>query len=320
MFDLENSSRSADSTEESVDLPSPKAEGVEGGWKSTAYGVYVVESNKMSPGDGPDTDSSCLSDDDMDIGETDTDNLFLKLSELEKNQSLQAAATKFKPDHSWINERTETIDDPDTSDVCPEELDTPMANTESDIFPEMPQTSDEPPVSQTPPVLEVPVDTTTPSDTQMEDKCSSPDDISDVEDKSTPVQEDIGVQYHYVKENIPWNPGTVKKQLLDIESKSKEVKAGEDTELGSDDDNKCEPTQADPIADSKPSEDSGILENVIHTPEDTKIATENSEDCQSGDDEKPILKRSASVYEIEDIPLPAGIVKKTTQEIEDRNK
>jgi len=31
-------------------------------------------------------------------------------------------------------------------------------------------------------------------------------------------------------------------------------------------------------------------------------------------------KRPTSVYDIEDIALPAGIVRRTTQEIEDRNR
>lgn len=271
MFDLESSSRSADSTEESLDLPSPKV------IKSTVPGVYVID--KFSPGDGPDTDSSCLSDEDMDIGETDADNPYAS----EKNQ--QTTVPKFKPDHSWIKERTETIDESDAAMEGPEEQD--PSESESIVVSELGGTVSSGPVSQT--------EVSREGETTQPDKPPIPEStVCDEVPEScgtAPPGVELGVRCHYIKENIPWNPGTVKKQLQDIEGKAKETETGEN--------GNAETVEAD-------------------TSEDVMAETSVDPD-PSPQEEQPPLKRSASVYEIEDITLPAGIVKKTTQEIEDRN-
>ncbi|XP_033748878.1 protein phosphatase Slingshot homolog 1-like isoform X2 [Pecten maximus] len=293
MFDPESSSRSADSTEESLDLPSPKVDAIV---KSSVHGVYVIESNKLSPGDGPDTDSSCLSDEDMDIGETDTDNLY---GQSEKNLSQQAA--KFKPDHSWIKERTETIDESDAVVEHPEDQDPLMSGSVTIEESERMVVSEPSPVSQTETVIEAEGDTTQ-SEIPPDTKSADSDDITET-GGAAPSGVELGVRCHYIKENIPWNPGTVKKQLQDFEGKSKEP---QDTETG--DNEEVEPLVSDESEAMAPVEETAPV----------KLSADQDK-AESAEEDKPPLKRSASVYEIEDIALPAGIVKKTTQEIEDRN-
>ncbi|XP_021357881.1 protein phosphatase Slingshot homolog 1-like isoform X2 [Mizuhopecten yessoensis] len=305
MFDLESSSRSADSTEESLDLPSPKADAVV---KSTAYGVYVIESNKLSPGDGPDTDTSSLSEEDMDFGETDTDNLYDKDSQLERDQSQLSAAIKFKPDHSWIKQHAETLDESDAGDEFTDNQDMPMSESVSVDDAEGIVTAEQPIVSETKTSMEA--EDTNSSEIPPDTTPSVADDITDTANAS-PTGVELGVRCHYIKENIPWNPGTVKKQLQDFEGKTKEVQ--EDTDSGNE-----EEVKVDPVAtDFKVSEDAAPAEKVTGTPVNCNTTEQDKVDPEVED--KPPLKRSASVYEIEDITLPAGIVKKTTQEIEDRN-
>ncbi|XP_060077263.1 protein phosphatase Slingshot homolog 1-like [Ylistrum balloti] len=301
IFDLESSSRSADSTEECLDHSSPKVDNIV---KSTGYGVYVIESNKLSPGDGPDTDSSCLSDEDCD--ETDTDNIFGKHSQLEKNQSQQATAVKYKPDRSWIKERAETVDESDAVVGCPEDEDHLIRETISAIHGERTVTAEQPQISPSEIVSKAGGDTTL-SELPPDTKPSVSDDITDNGDMA-PSGVELGVHHHYIKENIPWNPGTVKKQLEDIEGKTKET--SDDPEAGDDGELNMEPL----ATDLKLSPDVSPIKDV--TPSDPST---DQDKVESGEGVKAPLKRSASVYEIEDITLPAGIVRKTTQEIEDRS-
>ncbi|XP_063448998.1 protein phosphatase Slingshot homolog 2-like isoform X2 [Mytilus trossulus] len=157
---------------------------------------------------------------------------------------------------------------------------------------------------------------------------------SDKSRDTTPLS-DLGIHHHYIKENIPWSAGTVKKTKENLEGKSKDV-SGQGSR--SDDiKRKFKDIETSPESshflfdDHVTTTTEGIT--IIVTDESDRLfhpidgVTQSETNVDKVQDEKSAqkdenqdLKRPASVYDLEEISLPAGIVRRTTQEIEDRNR
>ena len=150
---------------------------------------------------------------------------------------------------------------------------------------------------------------------------------------------DEGTGDPYLKENIPWNPGTVLKQKEDIERygsfSGSLPSAGKNTE--SVDSGDVDVTKSIPDDSQEGSSDMAAqqqpvirIESGNQTSEscDTsdqsgKAISETGQSGSSSDNEsgEPASRESRkSVYEEEEIDLPEGIVRKTKMEIEERNR
>lgn len=163
-------------------------------------------------------------------------------------------------------------------------------------------------------------------------------DIANIEDDSalehdkhieTGIFGDFGVKQHYLKENIPWSAGTVKKTKEDIESKAKSV----DSDSGSRPESVSECRQrTDSTSNQKEDVDRKIEEVLTDETKsenwmqaiDGATVTETNVDKihneKSSNEIKNRKQRPTSVYDVEDIHLPPGIVRRTTQEIEEKNR
>ncbi|XP_064613046.1 protein phosphatase Slingshot homolog 1-like isoform X2 [Liolophura sinensis] len=138
-----------------------------------------------------------------------------------------------------------------------------------------------------------------------------------------------GIREHYAKEAIPWNPGTVKKQLEDFEHRIRSTgpESGDTEQTGIGDPPKTlelqpENTLQDNMQTPQTSYSNSYLivpggnSRASSTPQSLEMLTTSSGET-SGELGRT---RPASVYEIEDIPLPVGIVQRTKQEIEEKQR
>ena len=189
---------------------------------------------------------------------------------------------KLKPDESWI--RSESVDDVDAMEGMEEQ----GAETET------PDTKD----SEITEVAEN-VETLGP--------CESSTDVDDSMNTETVEQ--------YMRENIPWRSGTVLKTKQDIEGRNRDGVSGSDQVEGIVILVEGEPYQGEVEGTHR---QSVALEGVTVTESSDSPEMEVGEDSgvvAVGDGKQPV-----SVYEIEDIPLQAGIVRRTTKEIEERSQ
>lgn len=165
---------------------------------------------------------------------------------------------------------------------------------------------------------------------EIEGDCALETDISR---ETTPLS-DLGIHQHYRKENIPWSAGTVKKTKENLEGKSKDVSASSRSD---DNKRKIKDVETSPESSHFSFDDHVTTNNegitIIVTDESDKQfqpiddvtqsetnVDEVQEEKFAQKDEDQDVKRPASVYDLEEISLPAGIVRRTTQEIEDRNR
>lgn len=165
---------------------------------------------------------------------------------------------------------------------------------------------------------------------EIEGDCALETDISR---ETTPLS-DLGIHQHYRKENIPWSAGTVKKTKENLEGKSKDVSASSRSD---DTKRKIKDVETSPESSHFSFDDHVTTNNegitIIVTDESDKQfqpiddvtqsetnVDEVQEEKFAQKDEDQDVKRPASVYDLEEISLPAGIVRRTTQEIEDRNR
>lgn len=138
----------------------------------------------------------------------------------------------------------------------------------------------------------------------------------------------------YERENIPWYPGMVKKQTKDIEKKyNSSVVKKRDSGEGSE-----EKPEEIPISENTQAVEKEIVtEETKNEGETEKVMSDDSESQSDKElirddkvvklevdrgSESPKLSQEMkkSVYEEEEIDLPEGIVRKTTMEIEERNR
>ncbi|KAJ8312496.1 hypothetical protein KUTeg_009869 [Tegillarca granosa] len=306
--DFEISSRSADSTEELLpDNLSPTPDTASGMLK-TASGVYYFKDPIISK---EKTDSDESGEEGVDSG---TDKNFLSLNVgKESTCSIEVPSLpKIKPDRSWIRESS-------TDDLDPgggmENID--QSKMDSVEGAEAVDSSEEGMIYFKAHSAEV------------DDKSKLSDSVflhDATVSESTTDDSPPGID-HYIKENIPWNPGKVKKQKEDLEgkmkdSKSESIDSSDGVIILVDGVPFVDQTSAEKLANKQEVVKSHDQKNGDETDQILKeIKTEKIFLGESSTGEQdPPLRRPASVYEMEDIQLPEGIVKRTTQEIEDRNK
>ena len=187
---------------------------------------------------------------------------------------------KLKPDESWI--RSESIDNVDAKEGTEEQgAETEKLDTKDSEVTEVVEN----------------VETLGP--------CESSTDVDDSVNTETVEQ--------YMRENIPWRSGTVLKTKQDIEGRNRDGASGGDQAEGI-----VILVEGEPYQGEGESRQSVALEGVTVTESSDGPETEMGEDSGVvvvGDGKQPV-----SVYEMEDIPLPAGIVRRTTKEIEERSQ
>jgi len=302
MFDFENSSRSADSTEESVDIPSPKSEG-DSTWKSPSFGVYHVDD--ISPTeDVPETESSDVEEEDVEVScISAAAKKNLTPVEDTSDQPMSSSFLKYKADSSWIKEATE-MDATSQSDSQQDDAEKSLNKHVNIMSAEV--------VDGDSPSIDV-------QNTEASDSNEMPPGGADncEEMVVTPTDKvEVGVAQHYMKENIPWNLGIVKKQTQDIEEKAKETKS---SVTSGDESSQVVILGGELLTESSDSlHDSESNVDTIYS--QVGVSDKESKDVEMKIAEVDEQKRPTSVYDMEDIPLPVGIVRKTTKEIEERNK
>ena len=282
-FDMEigSSSRSADSNEEFYpDLPSPQPEGATGGTKE-----FPVEEC--------DDWESCEEE------ENDSNNL-LMTSKMTLTSNIAP-----KSDTLTSQSRSESNTVPESETVIAQskpgsvvnETSTNKTNTSQSVDVKLESEND----------LDI---------AEIEGDC---DLESDKLIESTSLS-DFDIHQHYIKENIPWSAGTVRKTKEGLEGKLKDTPLSSRSRTVSDDvsvETAGEEIKIIVTDDTKSEEFIQTIDGVTETEanSDKVEVHELKEKLNDGDDKRP-----TSVYDIEDIALPAGIVRRTTQEIEDRNR
>ena len=342
MYDTESSSRSVDSTEESHDIPSPQTETAGYAVTSDTYGAYHLD-KVIIP--------------DLKIGDSQSgDKLILPASpptSISLSQdgihSLVSSTPKYKADGSWIKE-DELLD---SAKVVENNSD----NVERNII-----TMDT--------GEDVLVLTGHDGHTESSTDTCVQESVENMDSKDSVSAKDTVETNPYVKESIPWNPGTVLKQTQDFEDKAHDAQGlglnksaqnnlvvleGNNLQLTgaviteSSSDKHLKDSDSDQIVvesdkqsiktatetyqivpESEKSKDEKMTEATCDIDEDS-VFTENSESQidtevqQTGATQPQHVSTSegelvCSVYEKEDIPLQSGIVRKTRQEIEERNR
>lgn len=138
-----------------------------------------------------------------------------------------------------------------------------------------------------------------------------------------------GIHEHYAKEAIPWNPGTVKKQLEDFEHRIRSTgpDSGDSEQTGIGDPAKTLELQPENAPqDNMQTPQTSYPDSHLMVPGGNSRSSGTPQSLEmlttpSGETPGEVGRtRPASVYEIEDIPLPVGIVQRTKQEIEEKQR
>lgn len=280
-MEIGSSSRSADSNEEFYpDLPSPQPEGATGGTKE-----FPAE-------ESDDSDSS-------EEEENDSNNLLMT----SKMTSTSNIAPKSDTLTSQSQSESNTV--PESETVIAQSKPGSVVNETS---------TDKAYTSQS---VDVKLESENDLDiAEIEGDC---DLESDKLTEGTSLS-DFGIHQHYIKENIPWSAGTVKKTKEGLEGKLKDTPSSSRSRTVLDDvsvETAGEEIQIIVTDDTKSEQCIQTIDGVTETETNSEKVEDHElkEKLNDGDDKRP-----TSVYDIEDIPLPAGIVRRTTQEIEDRNR
>ncbi|XP_060602049.1 protein phosphatase Slingshot homolog 1-like isoform X2 [Ruditapes philippinarum] len=243
---------------------------------------------------------------------SESDKNLLVLEEM----SREGSTSKFKPDGSWIKPASES--ESDLNNKVENDFD-----AESDVGTDKTDDGEglwmgAKPKSEINEKIEVSTaeEHEAITDTQNKTEC----ELIICEDSSDP----------YVRENIPWNPGKVQQQKKDIEDKfgASVLKKRESVESTDDKTQIVKKSETALESESKAITEVGTereLKDYSKT-----MSAGNSEECTSkldqsvsvddvqNDKVSPEMKKS--VYEEEEINLPEGLVRKTTMEIEERNR
>jgi hypothetical protein len=243
---------------------------------------------------------------------SESDKNLLVLEEM----SREGSTSKFKPDGSWIKPASES--ESDLNNKVENDFD-----AESDVGTDKTDDGEglwmgAKPKSEINEKIEVRTaeEHEAITDTQNKTEC----ELIICEDSSDP----------YVRENIPWNPGKVQQQKKDIEDKfgASVLKKRESVESTDDKTQILKKSETALESESKAITEVGTereLKDYSKT-----MSAGNAEECTSkldqsvsiddvqNDKVSPEMKKS--VYEEEEINLPEGLVRKTTMEIEERNR
>lgn len=139
----------------------------------------------------------------------------------------------------------------------------------------------------------------------MEEEKEENEEIQEVEPKVDEGSLEIHSPFVHLRENIPWNPGTVKKTKENIEGKKTDFVVGGE--------------MPDQIIRIVGAENAGIREDLkldlagVTMSESTDFGKDS---CTPTSDSS---KNSGSVYDKEEIPLAPGTVKRTLKEIEEKH-
>lgn len=260
--------------------------------------------------------------------ESDKDLLALTLDQNLTSFSREGSASIFKPDCSWIKPASESEMENNDTIVDEHEVDGDAKGDEGGGLWMGIKPAEE--------IKEEKMEVGSVEDTKTEDCVGATIAAQDENvDKYSEVTETIDTNSAepYVRENIPWNPGTVKKQKQDIEDKygcsnvkqresldsnegeTQEVTISESTEE-TEKDTETKTAELDTDGE-KHSIDSINQSQEIGNQIDQSVTVEVDRGSESPK-MSPELKKS--VYEEEEIDLPEGIVRKTLMEIEERNR
>lgn len=258
--------------------------------------------------------------------ESDKDLLALTLNENLTSFSREGSASIFKPDCSWIKPASESEMENNDTIVDENEVDADVKGDEGGGLWMGVKPAEE--------IKEEKIEIGSVEDTMTEDSVGATIAAQDESvDKYSEVTEtvDTNSAEPYVRENIPWNPGMVKKQKQDIEDKYGRSNVKQRESLDS---NEGE-TQEVPVSESTEETEKDIetktaeLESqrekhsIINQPQEigdqidqlVSVAVDRGSESPNA---SPEMKKS--VYEEEEIDLPEGIVRKTLIEIEERNR
>ncbi|BFZ05366.1 hypothetical protein BsWGS_08404 [Bradybaena similaris] len=130
---------------------------------------------------------------------------------------------------------------------------------------------------------------------------------------SSPSRSDLGVQQYFFRENIPWKPGKVKKMQKDI-NKTGQVSQ----DLEAEESMVVDLCQVSPATFFDVSCESRLLGQVSAHPQATGLS--HSHSCMELCTQEDENLAARSLYEREKIPLAPGIVLRTKQEIEGRQR
>ncbi|XP_053376179.1 protein phosphatase Slingshot homolog 2-like isoform X3 [Mercenaria mercenaria] len=242
---------------------------------------------------------------------------------LDEKFSREGSVSKFRPDGSWIKPESES--ETENNEIVESEIDAEM-QVEADRMDDGGGLwMDAKGNGSTEDKMEVSTEEDNKTeDVASENKHESSENMQTVHQSTTDP---------YVRENIPWNPGQVLKQKKDIEDKygtsvskvkreslesseekSQEVKCSE-TPMETEKEITVEQTSQTTEKDAKAVSHVKSKESSLQTDQSVKIEIDRGSESSKA---SPEMRKS--VYEEEEIDLPEGIVRKTTMEIEERNK
>lgn len=144
----------------------------------------------------------------------------------------------------------------------------------------------------------------------------SDDAVAAPADDATNTNTCCSLASQYKKEEIPWNVGTVKSYTKDYEQKLKSTKGGEKrsrNESGSSVDSSC--CSSDDTEDPTKMEPTSQSSQITETSSPGEACLPTAAESVTGTAVRP-----TSIYESEDIPFEPGIVRRTKQEIEGRER
>lgn len=139
----------------------------------------------------------------------------------------------------------------------------------------------------------------------MEEEKEEDEEIQEEDPKVDESSLEINSPFVHLRENIPWNPGTVKKTKENIEGKKADFVVGGEI-----------PDQVITIVGT---ENAGIREDLKLDLAGVTM-TDSSDYCKDTcTPTSDSSKNSGSIYEKEEIPLAPGTVKRTLKEIEEKH-
>lgn len=139
----------------------------------------------------------------------------------------------------------------------------------------------------------------------MEEEKEEDGNIQEEESNVDESSLEINSPFVHLRENIPWNPGTVKKTKENIEGKKADFVVGGEI-----------PDQVITIVGA---ENAGIREDLKLDLAGVTM-TDSSDYCKDTcTPTSDSSKNSGSIYEKEEIPLAPGTVKRTLKEIEEKH-
>ena len=240
--------------------------------------------------------------------------------------SNNSVCTKIKADDFWIKEEEE--DQENKGGIDDDDDDDDNGDNEEKIVPQE--------ESQDSRQQEEKKEEKMEEETVATDEDVTEDILSEKIDDSPQATSSDAVPEHYEKEAIPWKSGSVKRQKKDFEEKikngslpksekSRSASICSGSSLASSSSSSSSSSYAS--VDSGKENNSTPVENSKSDLHDLEVTLSTSPDSGGGNgstegtcDTTSSSSRPLSIYETEDICLQPGLVRRTTQEIEERHR